>query len=251
MSDKPQQTHHTRFYIVMATLIVGVILILLFLNDSKNFSLTSAIVGSGENTSQEAAVPAPEVSLQEAFSKTVEKNNREVDLQLSFDQVPNVKKQTKIRDLELKFDDLTTNININNDRLELNNLQGVTLSIKSFSGYLRFDRKGISLDGSARSIRVNDVALSSKGEIKLSFDNLNYDSFSLDELELEQLDLPAGDGKLTVAEKFNYNLEQDSGTIYFFNGKLVVDRNANDLMTLEGVAKGITLSGGLLDLHLQ
>ncbi len=40
---------HLRFYIIMTTVIVGVILVLLLMKDSDDFSLTSAIVGIGED----------------------------------------------------------------------------------------------------------------------------------------------------------------------------------------------------------
>ena len=258
MPGSPQEKgHHTRFYIVMATLIVGAIVFLLYFNDSKEFNLTSAIVGVAGNVT-EKVVPNDKLNdlndgktLQEVFSESVQKNPREVDVALSFDQVPKIKKQARIKDIELKFDDFTTKINVNNDKLELNNLQEVTLSIKSFSGDISLDSKGFSLDGTARIIRANDIALSSAGQIKIRFSDLKYKAVTFDEIELEQLDLPPGDGSLTVGEKFNYALNQDGLKIYLFNGKFVVDRDAEVLLDLEGVAKGITVSGGLLDLNLQ
>ncbi len=238
--------HNLRFYIVMITLIVGGIFFLLYMNDSNDFSLTSAIIGVSGNTSSSD-------SLEQGTSEktTALKNAKEVDVVLSFDQIPTVNKEAKVRDLELRFDDLTTKINVNNDKLELNNLQQVTLRLKDFSGNLNFDLGGFSLDGTSRSIEVNDIALSSAGLIKISFDNLDYKYLSLDEIELKRLELPRGDGELKVAEKLQYTLQQDGVKINLFNGKLIIDRDAETLLNLEGVARGISVSGALLTADLS
>ncbi len=249
-----QQQHSLRFYIVMTTLVVAGIIFLLYLNNDDDFSLTSAMVGLVDKNNSKEVKPEATTdteSLEQVFGKSAKRNQREVDLAVLFDQIPSVKDDAKVRDIEVRFDDLTTRISVNNDKLELNNIQQVTLRIKDFSGSLDFDKVGFSLSGSAKAIEVNDIALSSKGEIKIAFDDLQYDYLGLDELELEEVSLPHGNGQLTVAEKLTYELEQDQLKIYFFDGKLVIDRAAAEVLNMEGVARGISVSGALLDLNLQ
>src|SRR3989338_1993575 len=170
--------HNLRFYIILITLVVGGIFFLLFLNDSNGFSLTNAIVSVANNGSTETTEAAGDVpwveeerTIDEVFSSKIQRNANEVDLALSFDQIPSVKKKVKVRGVELKFNDLATKILVNDDLLELNNLEEVDLNIEGFAGNLRFDRSSFSLDGTAKSIKVNDISLSSKGQIKISFDH--------------------------------------------------------------------------------
>ena len=123
--------------------------------------------------------------------------------------------------------------------------------MKGFNGQLDLDKVSFSVAGTAKSIEVNDIALSSKGEIKIAFDDLQYDYLEFEDLMLDSLELPHGNGQLTVADKLTYELEQDEVKIYLFNGKVVVDRSAAEVLALEGIAKGISVSGALLDLNLQ
>ena len=240
---------HLRFYIIMTTVIVGVLLVLLLMNDSDDFSLTSAIVGIGKEnqTTELTESTAGESDDSPALSK---RGNKEVDIQLSFDQIPSVHKEAKVQEIELKFDDLSTKINVNDDKLELNNLQEVTLTIKEFNGELDLDDLGFSLDGSAKSIEVNGISLSAKGELKISFSKLDYDYVRLENVELQELELPTGDGQLTAAEKLTYTLEQDKVDIFYFNGRVIADRLTETRVNLEGVAKGITVSGALVNFDL-
>ena len=239
--------HNLRFYIVMVTLVVAGIFFLLYMNDSNDISLTSAIIGVGGNSSTAGDTNA----VADTSAAATGKNAKEVEVVLSFNQIPSVRKEAKVQDLELHFNDLTTKINVNNDRLELNNLQQVTMRIKGFAGNLNFDRGGLSLSGTTRSIEVNDITLASGGEIKISFDNLNYKYLGLDEIDLKGLELPPGDGELKVAEKIQYTLQQDGIKMYSFNGKLIIDREAETLLNLEGVARGISISGALLTADLS
>ena len=245
-SENPQ--HHLRFYIVMATLVVAAILVLLFLNNDKDLSLTSAAVGINGLTGDEEE---NEPTAREALLKKIDRESQEIPITLAFDQIPAVREEAKITEMELRFDDLTTKININNDKLELNNLKEVTMKIKDFSGDLEFNEMGLSLDGTAKSIEVNDIALSAKGELDISFESLDYDYLAFQDIDMDQLNLPVGDGELKAAEKLTYALEQDKLELYFFNGKLTIDREAESLLNLEGVIKGLSISGALLDLDVK
>ncbi len=258
MGQPGHEKSHMRFYLVMITLVVGGILFLLFMNDSEDFSLTSAIVGVYKNESGEE-VPIPEEDLfnadgetiDEVFSKKIERNANEVDLNIAFDEIPTVKKQAKIKNIELHFSDSRAKINVNNDRLELNNLNEVVLKVDGYNGEIELQKLGFSLDGTAKSIKVNDISLSSKTQIKISFTDLNYNYLSLEDVQLDEVDFPVGNGQLQVSEKLTYTLEQDTLKLYFFNGKMLVDRDAENLLTLEGVAKGISAGGALLNLNLR
>ncbi len=98
---------------------------------------------------------------------------------------------------------------------------------------------------------VNDVTLSSREEIDISFDDLDYKSLTIDEIELSDLELENGDGEMKVAEKLQYSLEQDKLKIYEYNGQVLVDRDVEDVLTLEGVARGIAVSGALMNFNLR
>lgn len=258
MGQPGHEKSHLRFYLVMITLVVGGILFLLFMNDSEDFSLTSAIVGVYKNESGEEELLSEEdifstdvKAIDEVFRKKIERNANEVDLMLSFDEIPTVKREAKIKKIELHFTDSRAKINVNNDRLELNNLDEVTLNVDGFSGEVELQKLGFSLSGTAKSIKVNDIALSSKTSLKLSFTDLNYNYLSLEDIQLDEIDFPVGNGQLQVSEKLTYTLEQDTLKIYFFNGKIVIDRSADSLLTLEGVAKGVSAGGALLNLNLR
>jgi len=125
------------------------------------------------------------------------------------------------------------------------------MKIKDFSGDLDFNELGLSLDGTAKSIEVNDIALSAKGELDISFESLDYDYLAFQDIDMDQLNLPVGDGELKATEKLTYALEQDKLELYFFNGKVVIDREAESLLNLEGVIKGLSISGALLDLDVK
>ncbi len=241
----PQAKHHVRFYVLMSTLVIAGIFFILFLNDGdgltsftvKDFA-TGATAGEGNG------------AIEEEFPEE-QKSANEVGISLSFDRVPTVQKEAKIKDIELSFDDLTTKVRINDERLELSNLKHVTLRVKGFVGSIDFSSQGASIDGTARSIAVNNVTLSSKGTMKISFDNLDYETLSIGELELTDLELETGDGTLKVEEKLLYTLEQDNVKMEYFNGRLFIDRGLDTRVDLEGVARGIAVSGALLNFNVR
>lgn len=236
--------HHFRFYVVLVTLVVAGIFFLLYINDSKGVSLTSAIVGIVDQNGT-----LEEVLLEEEEETAV--RGREVDVVVEFDEIPAVKKKAKVKDIQLRFDDLTTKISVNNDKLELNNLQEVTMLIKDFDGTLDFDATGFSLDGTVKSLSINNIALSAGGEIDMSFSDLQYKALSLDNIEMEVLEFPPGNGQLKVSEKLQYQLEHDDVALYDFDGALVIDRETESLVRAEGVSRGIVVRGALMDLQLQ
>lgn len=243
----PPQGHHFRFYVVLVTLVVAGIFFLLYINDSKGISLTSAMIGI---VSQNGSVEDAE-DIEEALLERKTARGREVDVVLSFDEIPSVQKKAKVSGIQLRFDDLTTKISVNSDKLELNNLQEVTMQVNDFEGTLDFDANGFSLDGTVRSLSVNNIALSAGKELSISFSDLQYKSLSLDNIEMEVLEFPAGNGQLQVSEKLQYQLEHDDLAFYSFNGALAVDQEAESLVHAEGVSRGIVVRGALMDLQLQ
>lgn len=255
-----QPRHHLRFYVIMVTAVIIGIFFLLLANDS-DFSLTSAMVGIiNESTEPEVKLEdgkgneAGEAS-DEKFSKNprqaVGKDFKEVSFLLFYDQIPTVKQETVASEIILGFDDLSTNIDVNGDRLELNNLQQVVLQIKDFNGELGFDRQSFSLEGKAKGLAINNIALSSKGEIEISFDNLEYSFLTLDGVELTMLEMPRGNGEITLAEKLTYGLEQELVEMYYFNGMVIVDFEAESLVQMEGIARGVGVSGAILGFNMQ
>lgn len=255
--------HHVRFYIVMVTLVIGAVLFLLLMNDDGT-GFTSAAILSRDNESADSISMAEKVTtkvgsasknvprtVDELVRSEAEKNSKEIYFALGFDQIPRVHETTAIEKMELTFDDLTTTVKVNNDKLELNNLQEVSLTINGFEGRVDFDGSVFSLDGKAQRIAVNDVALSSDQEIRIVFDNLNYESLKVSDVQIKELMLPTGSGSLKVAEKLTYDLSSDQVQLYFFDGSIIVDKTASKRVGIDGTMKGISISGSMLNLNLR
>ncbi|MBI2102282.1 hypothetical protein HYT55_00445 [Candidatus Woesearchaeota archaeon] len=249
-----------RFYIVMITLVVGGVLFLLLLNNNNpnGFSLTSAIVGetnlskvSTDDAVSESAGTTQQ-KINKVFSEEVTKNGKEVPMLLTFDQIPSVKKDTKVEEIELYFDDLTTTINVNDDKLELNNMKEVKLTLKDFSGSIAFSEEGMGLKGTANRIEVNDVAFSSEKTLSINLNNLHYRKFDLRGITLKEIDFPSGSGALTVSDKLTYTLEDETVRIYSFRGRFSASKEGNvtAATTLEGTMQGIGISGQELGINV-
>ena len=253
---------HLRFYIFMVTLAIGGLFFLLYLNDgeSPGNSLISAITGyaSANATEDVNATMDPAEELDQEFNKLLNeggklKNYRSVPLTLSFNRVPVVQKEARIREVELEFDDLSTTIIVNGDKLELKNLKKVKLSIEDFAGMVNFGSSELSLSGTARRIEVNDIAFSSEKEVPILFQGLNYRHLHISDLELKDLELNRGDGELTVGEKLRYILENEELKILYFIGSLTIDQEARNAtaLVMEGDAKGLYTGGELLTFTLR
>jgi len=232
------------------------------MNNGEGTSLTSALTGESDSgffdnaenillDENERETVLGETTTKKTIRKELEKATHEVEITLSFDRVPNIRKEAKIELLELKFDDLTTKINVNNDKLELNDLKEVNLKIEGFEGWLDFDELGISIEGKAKRIEVNDIALSSKGEIRLSFEDLDYQYLEIGEIELKSVELAKGDGELEITEKLSYSLEQEEVRIAYFDGQLIIDRSFDTNTEFIGFARGIGINGEILSLSLR
>jgi len=257
-------THHSsrsqmRFYIVMITLVLGGITFLLLLNnDGQDFNFTSAIIGDTPNevidkeVLQEVEAEAYEQEIEKVFSKEIEKDSKEVELAISFDKVPKVKERAKLQELEIRFEDLSTTINVNEDRLELNNLEEVTLRISGFNGEVDFNEDGFSLDGMAKRIEVNGVAFSSSDKLAIMFNDLDYKAFYIAEIALDELEMDKGNGILNVGTKLSYALEEDELKVFSFIGSLDVDKeyDSTNVLVMEGTSQGLKVSGKALDFNI-
>lgn len=260
MPEAQPYKSHLRFYIFMVTLVVGGLFFLLFTNDDNapGNSLISAITGyASANTSKESMEEAAE-NFDEEFNQLLGegskiKNYRSIPLLLTFNRIPVVEKEAKISAVELEFDDLSTTIMVNGDRLELNNLKEVELSIEDFAGLVNFGSSELSLSGTARRIEVNDIAFSSEKEVPIIFQGLNYERLHISDIELKDLELGEGDGKLTVGEKLSYVLDNEEVKMIYFNGALTIDKGARNATSLvmEGDVKGLYTDGQLLTFTLR
>ena len=263
MQGNPQSNKpHLRFYIFMVTLVVSGLFFLLYLNDgdeSPGTSLISAITGySSGNTTEEDTSKDSADEFEQEFNKLLNegsrlKNYRSVPFKLSFNKVPEVQKEAKVKKVELEFDDLTTTIMVNGDKLELKNLKEVELSIEDFAGLVNFGSSEFSLSGTAKRIEVNGIAFSSEKEVPIVFQGLNYKRLHISELELKDLELGKGDGELTEGEKLRYALEEEELKMLYFKGALTIDKEARNAtaLILEGEVKGLYTGGELLTFTLR
>jgi hypothetical protein len=260
MNGQQTHPHQARYYIIMTTLVIGGIFFLLLMNNDQNeFSLTGSTVGIFKNESgiktPTSNTPTDQVEksnpYERALTKEIAKGANEFEVELSFDQIPKVKKEAKVKEILLNFDDLSTIVNVNKDKLELNNLEEVSLSIQGFIGNLDFDSTSFSLNGNAKRLEVNGVSLSSKNKIDISFEDVNYNFLSVEDIEIKELEMENGDGILKAAEKLSYALEQDSIKFYEFNGEVEINKENSTLVNLRGVAGGLGISGALLNINLH
>ncbi|MEK6940071.1 MAG: hypothetical protein AABX31_05060 [Nanoarchaeota archaeon] len=253
---------HLRFYIFMVTLVLGGLFFLLYSNENHdNSSLISAIVGYSENATQELIGEEdsqPEIDIQQELNQWAGEENkvnnyRSIPLSLSFDQIPLVEKNTTVERVTLEFDDLSTIITVNGDKMELKNLKEVTLSIQDFVGKLNLETSELSLSGTAKRIEVNNIAFSSEKSLPISFQGLNYKHLQLLNIELKDLELPRGSGELKVGEKLRYTLENEELKMLYFTGALIVDKKYSNssMLLMEGDVKGLYDNGDLLTLVLH
>lgn len=258
-SQPNHSSHHTKFYIFMITLVIAGVFILLYLNNnSENISITSALIRSIKNTSE----PLNFVPQEEVFGETdlsivdeevlvLEKSKKNIAFALSFDKIPIIKKEANLGSMKINFADPTATITINDDQLELNNLPEINLLITGFNGELNFQEGGIlSLAGTVKRIEVNDIAFSSANGIRISISGLNYQSLLLNEARIKSLELGRGNGELTVGSKLQYALEEEEIVVYYFEGLMKINKDS-DALDLEGNARGMGISGDLINFDLK
>lgn len=258
MGEK-ESSHHLRFYIVLITLVVGGIFFFWYLN-SNNLSLTGAFsgdnfpgsddididsekIGSADNFPESADYTSKSGSYPLSKDKTIDEKLLRLGFLLHFSEIPLLNREVAFDSMLINFNDFSTTIKINNGKLGLSNLEQATLSIEGFAGKLGFNKGVISLNGKAKKVEINSVALSSANEITLLFDSLNYQSFSINNIGLKDLTLPMGTGELKVDEKLAYNLDSDSLSFSAFWGSLEADKSAEFVFKMEGKAAGIDAKG--------
>lgn len=249
--DGSHERSHLRFYIFMATLVLGGLFFLLYANEQGDGTgFMSAIVGYSENATDSLMGTTEEPNIDQELDQLVNegsktKTYRTVPVSLTFSRIPTLEKNATIAGVNLEFDDLSTTIMVNGDKLELNNLKEVGLSIENFVGKVNLEASEFSLTGTARRIKVNDIAFSSEKDLPISFQGLNYKYLQLNDIELKDLELPQGSGELKVGEKLWYKLEDEELKMLYFKGALSVDKRSENssMLLLEGDVKGLYDNG--------
>ena len=254
-SDQPQSGHHLRFYIVMATLVIGGIFFFLLMNNNGEGSFTSTVgkaidsaplLGDSADSSDVSAV------VSESGSKSSSsKNAHLVSVKMDVDKVPSFKKKISAADITIKFKDVDSQVSVNNDRLELHNLDSVEMKVSGFEGDAGLDALGLALDGTARRIEVNGVVLASAKDIKVSFGKITYDYADFDQLVISDLAVPASSGDITVSDRLSYKLAGESVALNSVQGRLTFDNSGASVTTFEGTARGIDFAGEALTLQVR
>ncbi|MBT3835920.1 hypothetical protein HOD05_01125 [Candidatus Woesearchaeota archaeon] len=273
--------HHMRFYVVMTTVVIGGIFILLLMNNGAG-GFTSAFISdsdssllqglAGENGNEILMDTVPDSELNAIG--TIGAENAETDpfledsnvldaqselqdathtvgISLEFDQIPQINRQAKVKDMVIVFDNTAPKISINDDLLELNNQEEVTLTMEDYLGDFIFDEDGLSLNGKAKSLTVNNIKLSARKDIKLSFTNLEYNKINVGSIELQDIEIPKGTGLLSLAKRLTYSLAEEGLSIFYFNGKLDVSHVEGTSLNMEGLARGVSVSGEELLLNIR
>ena len=249
-SASPHHPHHLRFYIVLVTVVVGVIFVLLFLNnDGEKFSITNAVIGSSNNTdnleSEDVENPSG------AVVATKRANNREIEASVTINQIPVVDELVKASTIILDVNDLAT-AHLNGDRLELNSRANgsndIQFVIEDFEGKFAFDDETLSLDGTGSKIEVNGISLSALKELEISLDGTDYLRILADDISLKNV-VVKGDGVFT-AGRLSVDMLEEEIQFKDFTGELEVDRMAESTFVM-GVSDNIIFGGELFDFSLD
>lgn len=264
MFNQPQQQghkSHLRFYIFMVTLVLGGLFFLLYANGHRDTStgFVSAIVGYAGNATEK--VTGQKEQQQDVGQELAQLANqgskvnlyRTIPLSLTFNRIPTFEKNATVDDVNLEFNDLSTTVKVNGDKLELNNLREVKLSIHNFVGIVDLKSSEVSLSGTARGISINGIAFSSEKDVPISFQGLDYRYLQLNNIELKDLELPRGDGELKIGEKLQYSLENEELKMLYFKGSLTADKNSSSSpqLSMDGDVKGIYDNGDALTFMLH
>lgn len=243
---------HTRFYIVLITLVIGgIFLVLVMNNDGGKFGLTGSSVGLFDSNSGDA-VSGNDIFVDNADEKSLKDlKSREVNVLLSFSSIPKILTETKIPEVTITFKNPGIPIPINNDYLELGAIEEVTLKVTEFSGEFGFNNADFSLRGKAKRIEVNGIGFSSKTILNINLDKIIYHSLAVSEIELEDVSIPEGSGSLAVANKLSYVLGDEGLNFYSFNGKIAINKAAANILEMEGIVQGMDVSGAVLNLDVR
>ena len=211
-----QGSHKLRHYIIMTTVvIVGLFVLLLFNNDADSFGFTSAVIENVRNSSLVETINNVRGEKQDSVEKIVPSVN-DIEFLLLSSLIPTINKETRIGTLNLVFNDLSTAITVNGDKLELNGLTEVVLVLDNFVGQLEINEAQLSLNGVAKQFKVNGISLSSQNEIKIAFSGLNYQKIAATGAELKDLEFVSGEGSVQVGDRLKYGLESGQ-VVTFYN----------------------------------
>jgi len=268
--QNPQKKNHLRFYIIGITILIAAIFVFFFLNQ-EDFSGATVVdfakdtfFDIGNSNNDKDATDNSNSNEEDNANNNGDSNNNnngnpstsffsgdsENFLSLTFDLIPTLNTETEIEKLRISFSNPSTVIKINNDRLELSNLKEVELSLDSFTGDLALDEDSLSLDGTAKLVEVNNVVLSSKDKLEISFQNLNYNLLNIENVGLPTLKLTVGEGELHLADKLSYVLREEEVELDSFQGNLFLGKDAGTALRLEGIIDGLSISGEVFDLDL-
>ena len=241
MSEGHAKKNNLRFFIILGTLFIAGIFLLLLVND-QGFSLTSAIVGSPDEEGEVLYDRDPLMAINSINSNV--DVAKEISLDLMFDGVPELKEEkTKVEQISVDFTNLETEISINGDQLQLQNIQNASLVISGFEGDMLVNGGIISLEGKAKKISINGISLSSLKELEISFTNLPYDSISLVEVNLNSIEFPRGSGSLKVGDRLDYPLKDDLITIGSFDGNVLLSKEEVEKVSFVGFSTGVVVQG--------
>lgn len=234
----PHPHHHSRFYILMATVVVGAILILMLMNEGGTFPfMTGSSVGTGVDDH------GSEV-MEEIMEEEVRTSGKiGIEFLLGFDSAPEVSEETKVETIELTFEDLNNKIRINEEELEVKGLERVEMKIEGFEGEVTFDELDISLSGVGEKVTVNGIEISTQKEMKVSFNGLIYETLKIEEIDLERVNFEKGYGTMSIGGKMDYELENEDVKVGRFRGDLSVGVDEGSLVVMEGEIEGVKVEG--------
>jgi hypothetical protein len=219
-------------------------------------SVTGAVVASGVEPEDNSLVVSSSRGNNEEFNigATASTNGVENDVtalntngiytELSLNNIPTIKKEVTVNYLDLKFTDLSTQIKVNTEYLELNYLKNVDLKVSNFVGKIAVDGNTVSLDGTASKIKVNDITVSNN--LKLTFSNLNYDSLVAEGIAVEGVSSARGSGSLDVKNgKLKLAINNDPLVLGSLTGNIALDKASSVPVSVKGYVQEVSVGGEL------
>ena len=175
----------------------------------KGSAVSAGTSGTNSNTvsGSAGATGSSGTSSSSSISNTGSLRKPGTDVKVSLDTIPSINSPTRIEDLEIKFNNLNTNIRVNKETLELTSLDKIDLKVHGFSGNIILNERTLSLDGKVTKLDVNGVVLSSN-ELEISFTGLDYGSVSTTGMDLATIELFNSNGKLESGQgKVSFEVE--------------------------------------------
>ncbi|MBT4604479.1 hypothetical protein HOC01_02475 [archaeon] len=218
---------------------------------SGNLDSDSGIESSdSSNSNSENNDGVSESDSTDSSSSRGVKSNDLHEISLSFSQIPNLETVISVPEIVIDLSSINGKILLDGSELSVDS-SSIELKLTDFSGSLNLESSKLSLDGGARGVSVNGVALNNNGDISVFISEIDYSSLLLSDMGLDSLYLPAGSGELEVYDRLTYKLKDEHLDLTSFFGEVEIVPQSSEALRMDGEVKSLELSGSLLELDVS